>query len=95
MRIDEWWSELVPSTRQWLIDNAGDVVPAWVLEQITAVTGEPTADDDWAADVDAEEFYLSDDATDWIEAAGNDELDDLDESELVTDDEEAAGTSAS
>jgi hypothetical protein len=94
MRIDEWWSELVPSTRQWLIDNAGEAVPAWVLEQITAVTGEPTADDDWAADVDADDFYLSDEATDWVEAAGNDELDDLDETEVDPDDD-ATGAPAS
>jgi hypothetical protein len=94
MRIDEWWSELVPSTRQWLIDNAGEAVPAWVLEQITAVTGEPTDDDDWAADVDADDFYLSDEATDWVEAAGNDELDDLDETEVDPDDD-ATGATAS
>jgi hypothetical protein len=94
MRIDEWWSELVPSTRQWLIDNAGEAVPAWVLEQITAVTGEPTDDDDWAADVDADDFYLSDEATDWVEAAGNDELDDLDETEVDPDDD-AMGATAS
>ncbi|ROS61458.1 hypothetical protein EDF38_0548 [Frigoribacterium sp. PhB160] len=81
MRIDEWWTDLLPATRQWLTDNAGDAVAPWVLEQITAITGEPTDDDDWVGEVGGDEFFLSDEATDWIETAANDEDDDLDPDE--------------
>lgn len=81
MRIDEWWPDLIPSTRQWLIDNAGDAVPPEILEQITAVTGEPGDDDTWVGEGTDDEFYLSDEATDWVEAMGNAEGDEDEDDE--------------
>ncbi|WP_411733455.1 hypothetical protein, partial [Paeniglutamicibacter sp.] len=74
MNIENWWPLLNSSTRQWLIDNNGDVVPPSILDQITAVAGPPTAEASWAADNVAEEFLLSDQAIDWIEEAANDEV---------------------
>lgn len=74
MNIENWWPLLNSSTRQWLIDNNGDVVPPSILDQITAVAGHPTAEASWAADSVAEEFLLSDQAIDWIEEAANDEI---------------------
>ena len=74
MNIENWWPLLNSSTRQWLIDNNGDVVPPSILDQITAVAGTPTAEASWAADNVAEEFFLSDQAIDWIEEAANDEV---------------------
>lgn len=73
MNIENWWPLLNSSTRQWLIDNNGDVVPPSVLEQITAVAGYPTAESSWAAGSVAAGFVLSDQAVDWIEEAANDE----------------------
>ncbi|HEY8699756.1 MAG TPA: hypothetical protein VIM08_02160 [Arthrobacter sp.] len=74
MRIEEWWSRLDSSTRQWLINNNGDVVPPNILDQITAVAGAPTADASWVGDNVPEGFFLSDEAIDWIEETANDEV---------------------
>lgn len=73
MRIEEWWPRLDGSTQQWLIDNNGDVVSPDILDQITAVAGEPTADASWVGNNVPEEFSLSDEAIDWIEMMANDE----------------------
>ncbi len=74
MNIENWWPLLNPSTRQWMIDNNGDVVPPSILDQITAVAGHPTAEATWVADNVGEEFMLSDQAIDWIEEAANNEI---------------------
>lgn len=73
MRIEDWWPSLDSSTQQWLIDNNGDVVPPSILNQITAVAGEPAADASWVGDNLPEGFFLSDEAIDWIEKTANDE----------------------
>ena len=61
-----------PSTRQWLIENNGDEVPAEVVAEI-AEAGGPVASDPWWAHQNASAFYLPDETTDWIEAVANDE----------------------
>lgn len=73
MSIDQWWPRLEPSTRKWLINNNGTVVPPEVLEEITAAAGGPAADAPWAWDEDSAGFLLTDEAVDWIEAAANGE----------------------
>ncbi|MGO4384890.1 hypothetical protein [Specibacter sp. RAF43] len=73
MDIENWWPLLDPATRQWLMDNNGDVVPPGVLDQITAVAGHPEVDASWAGDSVPEGFLLSDEAIDWIEDTANDE----------------------
>lgn len=71
MNIENWWPLLNSSTRQWLIDNNGDVVPPNILDQIEAVAGPLMPEAPWVAGNDAEEFLLSDQAIDWIEEAAN------------------------
>ncbi len=73
MDIDEWWTELEPSTRQWLIDNNGDEVPAEIIQEILDAGGVPSTG--WLGDRDRDRagFLLTDDAVDWIEAKANDE----------------------
>ena len=39
MSIEQWWPKLKPSTRDWLIENNGDVVPAEVLSEIEEAGG--------------------------------------------------------
>ncbi|ALV47082.1 hypothetical protein SAMN04489740_2850 [Arthrobacter alpinus] len=73
MNIENWWPLLDSSTQQWLINNNGDVVPASILDQITALAGHPTADTSWVGSNVPEEFYLADEAIDWIEKIANDE----------------------
>lgn len=73
MDIENWWPLLDSSTQKWLINNNGDVVPSSTLSQIIAQAGHPTADTSWVGSNVPEEFYLSDEATDWIEKIANDE----------------------
>jgi hypothetical protein len=73
MNIDEWWPKLDPSVQEWLIANNGDAVPPDILSQITAVSGDTGSDSPWAGDNGPDGFFLSDEATDWIEATANDE----------------------
>ncbi len=46
--LDAWWPRLQPKTRDWLVANNGDVVPAEVRDEIIAVSGPITADAWWA-----------------------------------------------
>ena len=61
MNIEEWWPKLTPETREWLIANNGDVIPAHILDELGR------------AGRDAATLQLTDDEIDWIEAIGNDE----------------------
>ncbi len=73
MSIEQWWTKLQPSTREWLIDNNGDVVPAAVVAEIAGVGG-PASDDSWWADQSgAPGHYFPDEAIDWVEATANEE----------------------
>ena len=73
MNIDEWWPKLESSAQERLIANNGDVVSADVLNQITAAGGVVTSDASWVGESGPSGFYLSDEATDWIEATANGE----------------------
>lgn len=73
MNIQDWWPLLDSSTQQWLIDNNGDVVPPGILDQITAMTGQATAEDSWIHDTGHDGLFLSDEAIDWIEQTANEE----------------------
>ncbi|MHA7175891.1 hypothetical protein ACX80D_04495 [Arthrobacter sp. Sr24] len=73
MNIQDWWPLLDSPTQQWLIDNNGDVVPPDILDQITAMTGQATAEDSWIQDTGHDGLFLSDEAFDWIEQTANEE----------------------
>lgn len=62
MNIEQWWPNLRPSTREWLIANNGDELPADVRAEVTHAGG-----------TIADGIRLSDEETDWIEATANDE----------------------
>ena len=73
MGIEQWWTKLQPSTRQWLINNNGDQVPAAIVAEI-AEAGGPASDDSWwAGQNETPGHYFPDDAIDWVEAAANEE----------------------
>ena len=73
MDIEQWWAQLKPSTRAWLIDNNGDAVPAEIVAEITDAGGSVEADAWWVGESGPSGFYFSDEAIDWIEAVGNGE----------------------
>ena len=57
MSIEQWWPSLKPSTREWLIENNGDEVPAEVVAEI-AEAGGPVAFDPWWVGQSAQGFYF-------------------------------------
>jgi hypothetical protein len=71
MSIEVWWPRLRPGTREWLIANNGDAVPARVMAEIAAVGGPGQADGWWVDEGDSDGFYMPDDAIDWIEEVAN------------------------
>lgn len=73
MSIEQWWPQLKPSTREWLVDNNGDAVPPEVVAEITDAGGSTATDAWWVGDNGPSGFSFSDEAIDWIEAVGNGE----------------------
>lgn len=76
MNIDELWPRLDTATRDWLIAHDGEAVPEHVLVQIAAAGGAVTSDAWWVGQPGPDGFYLSDEATDWVEATSNSETTD-------------------
>lgn len=73
MSIEVWWPKLQPATRDWLIANNGDAVPAPIVEEITRAGGPVWSDAWWVAQDGSTGSYMPDAATDWIEEIANDE----------------------
>jgi hypothetical protein len=66
--IREWWLELPPEAREWLIQHRAEPVPANVVEQIAAAGGPGTSVRWWISGDDSTSgFYLSPEAQRWIE----------------------------
>jgi hypothetical protein len=73
MSIDVWWPRLQPATRDWLIANNGDDVPATIVDEISAAGGPAGTDGWWRAHDESTGPHMPDAATDWIEELANDE----------------------
>ena len=73
MSIEQWWAKLQPSTREYLTENNGDVVPPEVVAEIADAGGPDGADSWWADPNETSGHYFPDDAIDWVEAIANDE----------------------
>ena len=67
----QWWANLEPATRAWLINNNGDAVPEAIAREVAAAGGPAATLTD--ADGGTPALYFPDEVTDWIEAAANDE----------------------
>lgn len=73
MSIEQWWGKLRPATREWLIANNGDLVPAAVVAEIAGAGGPASTDSWWTGQDGAPGHYFPDEAIDWVEATANDE----------------------
>ncbi|PRY68461.1 hypothetical protein B0I08_104163 [Glaciihabitans tibetensis] len=73
MEIAEWWPKLTHATRDWLLANNGDAVPAEIMTEIAAAGGPGKSEPWWTNQIDSDGFYFPDDASDWVEAVANDE----------------------
>ena len=65
------WPRISHETRDWLIANNGDAVPASVTEEITRAGGSVATDAWWVGQNGPAGFSLSDEAVDWIEEVAN------------------------
>lgn len=74
MSIEQWWPKLKPSTRDWLVENNGDAVPAELLDEIEAAGGSVASGAWWVGEDGRAGFHFSNEAIDWIEAVGNGEI---------------------
>lgn len=50
MGLDEIWEQLAPETRDWLIANNGDAIPADIAAELDDLLNSADADDVWAVD---------------------------------------------
>lgn len=74
MDIEQWWPLVTASTRQYLIDHAGEPVPDDVAGEITKAGGSVSPEAWWVDDIGADgAVILSDAGVDWIESAANGE----------------------
>ena len=73
MTIEEWWPKLRPATRDCLIANNGDVVPAAIVEEITEAGGPAKSDAWWVIQDGSAGLCMPDEAIDWIEEVANEE----------------------
>lgn len=73
MSIEAWWPELPQRSREYMIDNNGDVVPPDLLEEITRAGGVITSDTWWVGSNSPTGFFLSDEAIAWVDEVANGE----------------------
>lgn len=71
MTIELWWPQLPPGTREWLMANNGDAVPATLVAEIEAAGGPAASDPWWSEQEGSTGRCMPDDAIDWIEEAAN------------------------
>ena len=71
--IEAWWPKLRQQSRDYLMENDGDEVPADLVEEITAAGGIISTDAWWVSQSGPAGLYLSDVANDWIDQLANDE----------------------
>jgi hypothetical protein len=73
MSIEHWWPRVKPSTREWLIENNGEAVPAEIVADVRWAGGSITSDAWWVGENGPAGFFISDEAADWVEEIANEE----------------------
>ncbi|BBE23998.1 hypothetical protein MN0502_28810 [Arthrobacter sp. MN05-02] len=73
MDLDQWWNDVMPETRQWLVGNNGAALTPEVVADISRAGGLIASDSWWMGERGPEGVFLSDAATDWIEERANNE----------------------
>ncbi|MCU1633003.1 MAG: phosphatase [Micrococcaceae bacterium] len=73
MDLEQWWPAVLPGTRDWLINNNGDALTPEVAADISRAGGLIASDPWWIGERGPDGIFLSDAATDWIEARANGE----------------------
>ena len=73
MGVQEWWPKLAATTREWLIAHNGEPLPSHVIADIAWAGATVNAEQWWVEKRAGTKFFLSDAATDWVEAIANNE----------------------
>lgn len=73
MDLEQWWTLVMPDTREWLMAHNGEALTPEVVADISRAGGMIAAESWWMGQRTADGVHLSDAATDWIEERGNGE----------------------
>lgn len=73
MDLEQWWNDVMPETRDWLVANNGDALTPEVVADISRAGGLIATDSWWMGERGPDGVFLSDAATDWIEERANGE----------------------
>lgn len=73
MELEQWWNDVTPRTRDWLIAHNGEALPPEVVAEISAAGGQVASESWWMGERRPDGLFLSDAATDWIEERANGE----------------------
>ncbi|WP_220488401.1 hypothetical protein [Tessaracoccus sp. MC1756] len=73
MSIEAWWPKLRQQSRDYLMENNGDEVPAALVDEITRAGGVISIEAWWVGQSGPAGLYLSDEANDWIDGVANGE----------------------
>ena len=71
MDLEQWWTLVMPGTRQWLVAHNGEALTPEVVADISRVGGLIAAESWWIGERTPDGVNLSDAATDWIEERAN------------------------
>jgi hypothetical protein len=73
MDLEQWWTAVMPRTRDWLIENNGSALTPEVAADISRAGGLIASDSWWMGERGPDGIFLSDAAIDWIEERANGE----------------------
>ncbi len=73
MDLEQWWNDVTPQTRDWLIAHNGEALSPEVVAAISRAGGLVATESWWMGGRGPDGVFLSDAATDWIEERANGE----------------------
>ena len=67
MDLEQWWTDVMPETREWLAANRGVALTPEVVADVSRAGGLIAAESWWMGERGPDGVFLSDAATDWIQ----------------------------
>ncbi|TKV25903.1 hypothetical protein FDK12_14610 [Arthrobacter sp. NamB2] len=71
MDLEQWWTRVMPVTREWLAAHNGEALTPEVVADISRAGGLVASDAWWLGQRGPDGVFLSDAAMDWIEEQAN------------------------
>ncbi len=66
MDLAQWWTDVMPETREWLTANSGSALTPEVVADISRAGGLIAANSWWMGERGPEGVFLSEEADQWI-----------------------------